>query len=129
MQTLDSVYEFMTNQKRIHSSRMRTSSSSPYGRGGSVLEVSLKGTPGQRPSLTHTTLDREPQTETPDRDPCTENSLDRDLLNRELPEQRPFRKNMGLETETPWKETPRWNMEPETETSQKEHGTRQPDRM
>ena len=129
----------MTNQKRIHSSRMRTSSSSPYGRGGSVLEVSLKGTPGQRSPWTYTILDRDPLDrnplardpwrETPRQRPLYREPLDRDPLNRELPEQRPSGKNMGLETQTLWKKTPRKNMEPETETPQKEHETRQPDRM
>ena len=84
---------------------MYTSSSSPYGRGGSVLEVSLKGTPGQRSPWTHTTLDKEPLAEIPWRETPGQRPL-----YRESPGQRP------TEQRTAWAETP-----------QKEHWTRDTD--
>ena len=101
---------------RMHSSRMRTARSLPYG--------GLSGRPPrQRPPWTETPLERDPQTETPmDRDPPGKRPPDRDPSQTETPPwtetpekrppgKRPPRQRPLLDRDpsgqrTPWTETP-----------------------
>ena len=78
----------------MHSSRMRTARSLPYGRGSLSSEVSVTETPRQKHPWTET-----PQTETPlDRDPPGQ----RPLLWTETP---PMDRDPSPGQRTPWTET------------------------
>ena len=76
--------------RRMHSSRMRTGLSLPYG-GVSVTETPPRQRhPGQRSPWTETPLDRDhPGQKPPGQRPPTETLPNRDLLDRGLPGQRP----------------------------------------